>query len=204
VKRDPDRISLEKSKRDDQRSRILEVGAELLAERGIEAVNSNQIARAAGVGVGTFYAHFPDKLALRHALAAEAVERLGARVERAVAAAGGEVELQVRALVEAVVAFAEEAPARFRVAFGREAVSGAPGRAAIGLSDRAALRRLQELRRGGRIDASIDPAVAARAFTCMQNGVVCWWLEDPGRAPRDALVDTLARLHPAVAGRTSA
>jgi len=202
VKQEHGRISLADSKRDQQRGRIREAGARLIAERGIEAVNSNQIAREAGVGVGTFYAHFADKGALRHAIAQEAVEGLGARVEDALAQAGAEVESQVRAIVDAVVAFAEQAPARFRVAFGRDGAGATPGRAGIGLSDRAAQRRLGELRRAGNIDAAIDPAVAARAFACMQNGAVCWWLEDPSRASRQALVETLIRLHPAIAGRT--
>ncbi|MBW2386565.1 MAG: TetR family transcriptional regulator, partial [Deltaproteobacteria bacterium] len=34
------------------RSRILEVGTRLIAERGVDGVNSNVIARAARVGVG--------------------------------------------------------------------------------------------------------------------------------------------------------
>jgi AcrR family transcriptional regulator len=45
------------------RARILEAAGELFAERGL-TVHLNDIARHAGVGVGTVYRHFPDKDAL--------------------------------------------------------------------------------------------------------------------------------------------
>jgi AcrR family transcriptional regulator len=45
------------------RARILEAAGELFAERGL-AVHLNDIARHAGLGVGTVYRHFPDKDAL--------------------------------------------------------------------------------------------------------------------------------------------
>ena len=43
------------------RELLIGAAAQLIAERGFDAVNSNQIARAAGLGVGTFYRHFQDK-----------------------------------------------------------------------------------------------------------------------------------------------
>lgn len=51
------------------RERIVERAASLLARSGA-AVQMEDIAREAGVGVGTLYRHFPDKLALVDALAA--------------------------------------------------------------------------------------------------------------------------------------
>ena len=60
-----------------------------------------------------------------------------------------------------------------------------------------------ELQRDGALDPELHPGVAARAFIAMQNGVVSWWLEDPSRASRDDVVETLIRLHPAVAGATA-
>jgi hypothetical protein len=125
---------------------------------------------------------------------------------------GGAIEEQVRNLIEAVVGFAEESPDQFRVAFGPEAsatraprsprgesAGRSPARAQVGYSTRVTERRLAQLQSEGALDPRLDPAVAARAFVAMQNGVVCWWLEDPSRASRAALVETLVRLHPAVA-----
>jgi len=190
-------------KRDRVRRQLLEAAARLIAARGVAAVNSNQIAREAGLGVGTFYTHFADKAAVRHAIALGAVEQLRARVESAVGAAGPDLEAQVRALVAAVVGFAEAAPAQFRVTFAPGTSEPTAGRAAVALSDRATERRLAALRDRGALDPAIDPAVAARGFAIMQSGLLCWWLEDPARASRTALVETLVRLHPALAGRAS-
>ena len=176
---------------------LLAAGARLLAERGIEGVNSNQIAREAGVGVGTFYAHFKDKHALQQQLVLTTLDALRRAVEKAVAAVGAEPESQVGALVEATVAFAESDPDRFRAAFRGEQVAGG-GRAAVGPSARGVERRLRSLQQEGRVDPHLDPAVAARAFASMQNGVLLWWLDDPSRAGRDELVETLVRLHPAL------
>jgi AcrR family transcriptional regulator len=207
-------ISARKKTRDpaEVRRRLLDAATRRFAESGFEGVNSNQIARDAGVGVGTFYNHFQDKFEVHQAVVLDTLEALRRRVARSAARPGGGIEEQVRNLVEAVVGFAEESPAQFRVAFGPEASATRPSRAPrgenparqpsraqVGYSTRVTERRLAELQSDGALDARIDPAVAARAFVAMQNGVVCWWLEDPSRASRAALIETLVRLHPAVA-----
>ena len=56
------------------RDRILEAGTRLLADRGLDAINTNVIARAAGVGVGTFYSQFEDKHAFHRAVVARGLE----------------------------------------------------------------------------------------------------------------------------------
>ena len=181
------------------RDRLLAVAVELFAKHGIERINSNQIARDAGVGVGTFYAHFHNKQELVQCVVVEALDELRRDLEATGANAEEDVERQVRLLVETIVRFGEREPARFRLAFGREAAG--PGRPAVAYSTRAAERRLAELQRVGMLDAALHPGVAAKAFVTMQMGVVAWWLEETRRAPREALVETLVRLHPALAGR---
>jgi len=54
---------------------IVEAARNCMAERGLDA-QMEEIARAAGVGVGTVYRHFPTKDDLVDALAAERFERL--------------------------------------------------------------------------------------------------------------------------------
>ncbi len=204
------------------RRRLLEATTELVAAQGLDGVNSNKIARGAGVGVGTFYAHFEDKHQALQAVVADALEILQARIVAGAVGADQPLAVQVRALVEAVVAFAEEGPERFQVAFGREAGRGSSrpaaagkdmpgrlktagssgGRPVVGYSTRVAERRLRELQSRGQVESGLSPAVAARAFLAMQNGVVSWWLEDPERATREELIETLTLLHPAIAART--
>ncbi|MGH0036064.1 MAG: TetR/AcrR family transcriptional regulator [Myxococcota bacterium] len=180
------------------RRRLLDAAVELLAERGLERVNSNQIAKAAGVGVGTFYAHFPDKYAIQQAVVLEVLEQLGERVEAAARQPAPDRASQVRRSVEAALDFAVESPGRFRAAFAHE-IATSPGRPGIAPSPRRLERRLRGLQVQGRLDPELDPAVAAKGFTSMQTAVILWWLDDPARAERTHVIETLVRLHPAVA-----
>jgi AcrR family transcriptional regulator len=64
------------------RQRILEAAAEVFTERGFEAT-LDDVARRAGVGVGTVYRRFPDKATLAGALFTDRVDALVALAERA-------------------------------------------------------------------------------------------------------------------------
>lgn len=183
------------------RERLLEEGTRLVAERGIEAINTNVIARAARVGVGTFYNHFGDKYAFHRAVLGRGVDAVRAALADAHRRVDGQpIDQQVRAGVTALVDVASAHPLRFRAAFARP-TPGVRGAGVLGLSSRPVEQRLAALQREGQIDPGIDPGVAARAFTEMQLSVVAWWLEDPSSTTREALIETLIRLHPAIACR---
>lgn len=64
-------------RKDAQRSRqlVLDAARSLFAERGLD-VGFDEIARRAGVGVGTVYRRFPDRAALAGALFEEKIEEL--------------------------------------------------------------------------------------------------------------------------------
>ena len=64
------------------RQRILEAAAQVFAERGLEAT-LDDVARQAGVGVGTVYRRFPDKASLTGALFEERIDTLADMAERA-------------------------------------------------------------------------------------------------------------------------
>jgi len=205
------------------RDRLIESATALLAEFGVEAVNSNRIARAAGVGVGTFYGQFEDKHALHRAVVLRAYEKLADSLVRV--AAGSEssetedpegragsdtlsdihsdIEAQVRALVEATLEFAAREPELFRVAFARPLPPAAKGRPAMAFSIRPVEQRLRALQREGRLAAGLNPELAARAFAGMQSAVLLGWLDEPDRLARRDVIETLVRLHPAVAARAS-
>lgn len=181
----------------DARQRILRGAAQLLAEQGIERINTNQVARAAGVGVGTFYAHFRDKHDLQRALVLYALDELAAQLAQVPRPEG--LVAEVESWVEGIVAFGEAQPELFTAAFSREP-RPAPGVPAVGFSVRPVERRLAALRRSGELAPGVDPAIAARGFAAMLTSLVCWWLADRSRADRAVLVATLVRLHPAIAG----
>lgn len=67
----------------DQRRRILEATADLVAEHGYQATTIEMVVRRAKVGYATFYKSFPDKEAAFMRLLDEGVEQLTKRVAEA-------------------------------------------------------------------------------------------------------------------------
>jgi AcrR family transcriptional regulator len=63
------------------RARIVEAAADVFAARGADAA-MEEIARAAGVGIGTLYRHFPTREALVEAVFRDGVEQLQALADQ--------------------------------------------------------------------------------------------------------------------------
>jgi AcrR family transcriptional regulator len=150
----------------DQRRRILEATADLVAERGYAEVTIEQIVRRARVGYATFYKHYPDKEQAFIALLDAALARTQYVVEEAydresgswpdkVGAALGALLTQVAAhpnvahacLVEAPTA-TPEAAARHSAALARFVPLLRPGRELNPNSDRLP-KSLEETLVGG-------------------------------------------------------
>jgi AcrR family transcriptional regulator len=60
------------------RSELMDVARQVIAEDGVEA-SLRDIARRAGVGIGTLYRHFPTREALLAAVIGDGVRRMSAR-----------------------------------------------------------------------------------------------------------------------------
>ncbi|WP_030199868.1 TetR/AcrR family transcriptional regulator [Streptomyces sp. NRRL S-87] len=69
------------------RARLLEVATEVFTTRGV-GVPTEEIARTAGVGVGTLFRHFPTKEALLEAVMVRRLEATAAEVAQLAAEAG--------------------------------------------------------------------------------------------------------------------
>ncbi|MEZ7980351.1 MAG: helix-turn-helix domain-containing protein [Myxococcota bacterium] len=184
---------------EDARDRLLSAALNLFARRGTERVNSNAIARRARLGIGTFYTHFPDKHALLREIQIRTVSGLRAARVDALRGAGVRPVDQVRASVGAAIDFASSHAEAYRVTFGRERAGAAAHGPVVTESSRPTAEALGRLQSAGRLDAALDVDLAARAYSAMEVGTILWWLEDSNRAARDALADTLARMHPAAA-----
>lgn len=63
------------------KSKLLEAGTTLILQKGIHATSSNEIAKEAGVAIGSFYAYFKDKRALLLELLNNSKDRMFRSVE---------------------------------------------------------------------------------------------------------------------------
>ena len=65
--------------------KLLTAAAEAFTERGTDDVSLEEIAKRAGVGIGTLYRHFPTRQALLEAVYRDQVEALRARADELIA-----------------------------------------------------------------------------------------------------------------------
>jgi AcrR family transcriptional regulator len=127
------------------RARLLSAARRLFVQRGYDATRPQDVAEAADVAVGTFYAHFSDKrgafLAFTEEAAAELMERI-----RTASSEAGSFEERLRRSLEALLAFAEEQPGILGAAFADAAVIAAGLPRAASLRERFARALAQTLR----------------------------------------------------------
>ena len=183
------------------RERLLAAGRRLFAERGLHGVTSHDIAGAAGVAAGTFYLHFRDKAELFRVIAQETTALLRARLDEATLPARG-VREAVPLFSEALVSFAEENRDLVRILFSRDSEAAAVEADVLNdLADTIATNRRARIA-AGEMPSELHPDVLAQALVGLLSRVVAWWVENPERASREAVVETLTRIqrggtHPA-------
>ena len=183
------------------RAQLRQAGQALFAERGLHGVTTHDIARAAGVAAGTFYLHYPDKRALFAEIAHHAIALLRQRLETATAPAP-DLRSAVPALSKALVAFAEEHREIVRILFSRDRDAAAVEADVLDELARAIAQVRRARIENGQQPAYLDPDVLSQAMVGMWARVLAWWSEDPSRATRQSVIDTLVRIqlsgtHPA-------
>ena len=182
------------TRRLETRRRLLEAGTELFAEEGVRAVTTTAIAQRAGVATGTFYLHFPDKHALFEELVDAALEEMRPQLDPHRASADGSEDGESsRRGLEHMLAVAERRRNLIRAVFDRGESSGLAER----IQDRIATRMEQIYGRFFRERGiGLHPGAAAQARAATLVRVIAWWAEDPSRASRDEIIDTLLDLDP--------
>jgi len=184
---------LRRTRRAQTRDRLLDAGQSLFAERGIHGVTSHDIAKRAGVAAGTFYLHFKDKAELFREIADVAVAELRRRLQQATAA-HTDIALGVRAHATALVGFAEEHRDLIRILFSHDSEAAQIESDVLDqLAHNIEVARHRRIE-SGLMPAELDPAVLAQALVGMWARVVAWWAEDPARAERDHVIETLVRI----------
>ncbi|HYM32856.1 MAG TPA: TetR/AcrR family transcriptional regulator [Candidatus Cybelea sp.] len=175
------------------RQRLMAAARRLFVERGYHATRSQDIARAADVGHGTFYLHFADKRECFRAFTAEASAGMAAFVRERLHGNEG-VEAQIRALLSAVLEFADRNPGLLKaamtdVSFIDAGESEARPRGEM-LIDRWAADWAAQIRHGaaaGAIRADYDPDIVGHAIIgLLRGGLQCG-------GERSRIVDNLTR-----------
>jgi AcrR family transcriptional regulator len=160
-------------------------GAFAAGQRTGEPVTLDQIARAAGVGIGTLYRHFPSREALVEALHREELGRLSARVDELLA-----VQPPDRALRAWMDAFADYIEAKREMADALRALidAGVVTAAASREQLAGALRRLIE---AGAADGTLRSGLRAEDLVTATVGVVSATAIAGGREQLGRLFDLL-------------
>ena len=176
------------------RRRVIEAGTELFARQGFARTRAADISREAGVAVGTLYLHFTDKEDLLREILLQGGGEMHAVVHRITDTEYTTVPESVRAHTEGLVGYAAEHPALFQILFSTEVATTAAGAELLESLTAHQEERLREGMAEGYFRADLDPAVAAHAVIGMLIQVLHWWTQDPSRASREVVVDTVARL----------
>ncbi len=163
-----DRKTLRRQRADAARNRLLllETAKSVFAEKGIDA-SMDEIARAAGLGSGTLYRHFPHRDALIEAVYRNEMEQLAQAAERLVA------ELPpVAALRAWMLLFVEYMGTKQLMAAALTALPGGTTElyAASGAQIQATIEMLaQNAVRGGEIRLEIEPLELLRAIAAVAS-----------------------------------
>lgn len=178
------------------RTKIVDAGTELFAERGYAAASMRELAERAGVSLSASYYYFPGKQDVLVAIMEEAMSRL----EKA----GAEVmerELEplerLAELVRAHVRVHLEQPEQARVADGELRALAEPSRGrVIAWRDSYEAHFRETLTEGvetGAFYANLDVPITAMAIITMATGTAEWW-RPKGRLTRDEAAALLSDL----------
>jgi len=180
--------------RSETRRRLMEAGASLFSERGVADTRASDIAKAAGVAVGTLYLHFKDKRGLLREILFEGLEELLSSLRELAERPPRDLGQSVRTYTEIMVTFAEEHPVICRVLFDPECVRTQVSSEITEYLVSMQEKRLREGIEQGLFSPGLDPLVAAHAVVGMFVQVLDWWLRNRDKAGREAVVETLTRL----------
>lgn len=176
--------------KDETRARLVSAGAAVFARKGLDGTRISDIAREAGVAMGTLYTHFPDKDALFVEVMRAGKETVLAGLAMTQAMEGTRTEKD-RAAMAGVVAFAGLHGPLFRLLLSRGAGDDPIQREVV---DAIAGLRIAELKQGqkdGWARKDLDPEAAARCEVGAVFHLLDWWLDDPSQMSDEALIEQL-------------
>ncbi|MGW1212529.1 TetR/AcrR family transcriptional regulator [Streptomyces sp. NPDC002499] len=153
------------------RARLVDVGMELAAQEGVQALTLREIARRAGVSHGAPRRYFPTHLELLSAIARRGFADLAERASAAVGDGSGSAREQLAALAGAYLEFAQDSRGMYELMFRHDLLESGH----LGLRDTSLplFGRLVELVGAARPDA--DARLVAGALWANLHGVAQLW-----------------------------
>lgn len=153
------------------RTRLVDVGVELVAREGVHALTLREIARRAGVSHGAPRRHFPTHLELLSAIARRGFAELAERAVTAADDGAASPRTQVTALARAYLEFALDNRAMYELMFRHDLLESGH----LGLRDTSLplFGRLVELVARVRPDA--DARLVAGALWANLHGIAQLW-----------------------------
>ncbi|MFC0599800.1 TetR/AcrR family transcriptional regulator [Streptomyces palmae] len=156
------------------RARLIEVGVELVAREGVQALTLREIARRAGVSHGAPRRYFPTHLELLSAIARQGFAQLAERAGQVFGDQEATPRARLLALARVYLDFAESNRGMFELMFRHDLLES--GR--LGLRDASLplFGAMAELVARARPDSPEPPSVAAGALWANLHGIAQLWL----------------------------
>jgi AcrR family transcriptional regulator len=153
------------------RARLVDVGVELVAREGVQALSLREIARRAGVSHGAPRRYFPTHLELLSAIARRGFTDLGERAAAAVGDGTAGPRTQLTALARCYLRFASDNPGMYELMFRHDLLASGH----LGLRDTSLplFGRLVDLVARVRPDA--DARLVAGGLWANLHGVAQLW-----------------------------
>ncbi|MBA6440243.1 TetR/AcrR family transcriptional regulator [Streptomyces sp. GMR22] len=155
------------------RSRLVDVGVELLDEEGAGALSLREIARRAGVSHGAPRRYFPTHLSLLSAIARRGFESLAAQAGEVVAAHEGEPREQLTALARSWLDFALTNRGMFELMFRHDLLES--GHLGLRETSLPLFATLVDLVAEARPDSGAEPRIVAGALWANLHGIAQLW-----------------------------
>ena len=182
------------------RKNLLDAALKVFSRQGYEATRLEDVAEAAGVTRGAIYHHFGGKAELFQTLVEEASARGVNAVQRAIQDGTDFLDIARRVLVYTLQLMEEDPHYRqvialflFQIGASPELLAFKQQRVEHGRRDVEEIAGFFQMGIAqGAVRGDLDPFVAARAFLSYQNGLVLFWLSDPGSISVEADAEALA------------
>ncbi len=186
-------VSIREKRWQETHDKLLHEGIKAFARYGVAGTRAADVARAAGVAVGTLYFHFGDKEGLLREILQKGSDGLMESVSMAHADELDDVSAALRSQIEAMVDFVDATCPLSRIIFDPRLIETR----SLDLEERlieqqeATIRAWQQR---GMVRSDVSPGLAARARVGMLMSVMAWWCRNRRRTAREEVIETLVRL----------